>query len=118
MCRGQTGRCGAEEPWGTQLAYQMTAAELLLDLWGLSALAYDSQSPVSKATPRGTQRRAPSHAGDKLTSARRTDQDHADLLGGERATELPGLESLYARLEPLELGVKALDFILDDAHGG
>lgn len=54
----------------------------------------------------------------QLTSARRTDQDHADLLGGEGATELPGLEGLYARLEALELGVEALDFILDDAHGG
>ena len=96
----------------------MTAVELLLDLWGLRALAYNSQSSVSKATPRGTQRCPPSHTGDKLTSARRTDQDHADLLGGERAAELPGFEGLYARLEALELGVEALDFILDDAHGG
>lgn len=56
--------------------------------------------------------------GRQLTSTRGADQDHADLLGGEGATELPGFEGLHARLEPLELGVEALDFILDDAHGG
>lgn len=75
------------------------------------------KAPLAKLRPVGPSA-APSHASDKLTSARRTDQDHADLLGGERATELPGFESLYARLEPLELGVEALDFILDDTHGG
>lgn len=52
----------------------------------------------------------------RLTSARGTDQDHANLLGGGRAAKLPRLEALYACLKALELGVKALDFVLDYTH--
>lgn len=104
--------------WETQLAYQVTAVELLLDLGGLRALSCEFQSSVSNAMARESHPAFSFTRGRQLTSARRTDQDHADLLGGEGAAELPGFEGLYARLEPLELGVEALDFILDDAHGG
>lgn len=76
------------------------------------------KSSVSNSMPRGSHPVLDFIGRRQLTSARWTDQDHADLLGGEGASELPGFEGLYARLEALELGVEALDFILDDAHGG
>lgn len=55
---------------------------------------------------------------DRLTSARRTDQEHANLFGGlGRAAELSLLQGLDALLESRELAVKAVDFILDYTHG-
>lgn len=104
--------------WESQLAYQVTAVELLLDLGGLRALSCEFQSSVSNQMSPELPSILSLICRRQLTSARWTDQDHADLLCGERAAELPGFEGLYARLETLELGVEALDFILDDTHGG
>lgn len=52
--------------------------------------------------------------GSQLTRAGRTDQDHADLLGRRAlAAELLGLEVLDAVLKAIELGLEALNFVLD-----
>lgn len=53
----------------------------------------------------------------RLTSAGRTDEDHADLLCCRGlAAGLPRLEGLDARLKTLQLGVEGLDLILDYSH--
>lgn len=81
------------------------------------AFPYLTVSTRSHGIPSGPPKsHSPCRANKTLTGAGGTDQDHADLLGGDGAAKLPGLEALYARLEALELGVKALDFVLDYTH--
>lgn len=54
---------------------------------------------------------------EKLTGAGRSDEEHANLLGTQGlAADIFLLKSLYARLESLELGVKVLDLVFDQAH--
>lgn len=53
-CPGLTGRYGAMALWANQLAYQVTAVELLLDLGGLRALSCEFQSSVSNSTIHGS----------------------------------------------------------------
>ena len=52
----------------------------------------------------------------RLTSARRSDEDHADLVGGGRRASSSLLELLDARVKVAQDILKLLQFILDETH--
>lgn len=90
----------------------MAAVELLLDLGRLCTLA--CKFPKNQLAPSRPQNPRIADVGCQLTRAGRTDQDHADLLGCRAlAAELLGLEVLDAVLKAIELGLEALNFVLD-----
>ena len=52
-----------------------------------------------------------------LTSSRRTDEDHSDLLGGGRSSKSSLLELLDAQVEGAQDILQLLNFVLNETHG-
>lgn len=88
----------------------MAAREALLDFGGLSTLACEPKLAQHSGGVAALRRRK------TLTSTRRTDENHSDLVGRDRTAGGSRLELLNARVDGADDILKLLELVLDETH--